>query len=65
MSAPHRRKWYDKETTAAPYMRDCAFICCHIAQDPVVDLYTFYIASPEDGTCVGSNMQSAESEFYM
>jgi len=45
-----------------PHTGDCAFIRCHIVQDPVVDPYTFYIATPKDGTLRG--IKHVESEFY-
>jgi hypothetical protein len=52
----------NKETIAAPHMGDCALIRCHIAQDPIIDMYTFDIAALEDGTLRG--LKRAESEFY-
>ena len=51
----------NKKTTAH-HTGDCAFIRCHIAQDPVIDPYIFYITTPEDGTV--RELKHVESEFY-
>jgi hypothetical protein len=59
---PHTGVSGNKEMTAAPHTGDCSFILRHTAQDPVVDPYTLYIASPNDGTLHG--LKHVVSEFY-